>query len=80
MTEPMSFQWMLVKIRLRGTFSQKDIAEKLGISVQYLHDLEHGRRKPSVSVVNRICHYMGRGPRGRREWHMAGARAHGWEV
>lgn len=52
----------------------------IGISVQYLHDLKSGRRLPSVEVVNKICDWMGRGPKGRLEWHVAGAAAHGWKT
>jgi transcriptional regulator with XRE-family HTH domain len=59
---------------------QKTIAHGLGCSVQYVSDLVHGRRLPSVAIVNAICEWMGRGPKGRLEWHQAGARAHGWEV
>jgi transcriptional regulator with XRE-family HTH domain len=61
-----------------GTLSAA--AKGIGISPQYLHDLKEGRRLPSVEVVNKICQWMGRGPEGRLEWHLAGAAAHGWEV
>jgi transcriptional regulator with XRE-family HTH domain len=74
------FTEMLAAVVLGMGVTSKHFAECIGISPQYLSDLERGRRLPSVAVVNRICTYMGRGPQGRKAWHLAGARAHGWEV
>lgn len=71
---------MLGGLLLDGVFTQSDMAKNLGISSQYFSDLIHGRKAPSVRLVNRVCEYMGRKAMGRREWHAAGARAHGWEV
>jgi transcriptional regulator with XRE-family HTH domain len=76
----MPFPEMLRALLVDGVFSQSEMAKNLGISVQYFNDLLHGRKAPSVRLVNRICEYMGRKTRGRLEWHAAGARAHGWEV
>ena len=76
----MTFIEMLREVRTGMEMSQKDFAEALGFTPQYLCDLEHGRRLGSVEFVNRLCEWMGRGPKGRKEWHLAGARAHGWEV
>lgn len=59
---------------------QKAVAKGIGYSVQYVSDLVNERRKPSVAVVNAICAWMGRGPKGRLAWHVAGARANGWEI
>lgn len=75
---PMTFIDMLKEVRKRH--SQKVIADGIDYSVQYVSDLENGRRLPSVAVVNAICRWMGRGPKGRLEWHLAAARANGWEV
>ena len=80
MPDVMSFQEMLRHLLLDGVFTQTEMAKSIGISVPYFNDMLHGRRLPSVAVVNRICDYMGRKTMGRREWHLAGARAHGWEV
>lgn len=63
-----------------GRHGQKAVAAGIGYSVQYVSDLVRERRKPSVAVVNAICEWMGRGPKGRLAWHTAGARANGWEV
>ena len=76
----MTFADMLVEVRTNVEMSQTAFAKALGISPQYLNDLEHGRRLGSVAFVNSLCDLMGRGPKGRKEWHMAGARSHGWEV
>lgn len=76
----MTFREMLIEIRTGYELSQKDMAARLDITPQYLCDLEHGRRLGSVEVVERICKVFGRGPKGRREWHVAAARSHGWDV
>jgi transcriptional regulator with XRE-family HTH domain len=75
-----TFVEMLREIRTGHELSQKEMAERLGISAQYLCDLEYGRRLGSVEVVNRLCDVFSRGPKGRKEWHLAAARSHGWEV
>lgn len=76
----MTFREMLLEIRTGYELSQKAMAEKIGITPQYLCDLEHGRRLGSVEVVERICEAFGRGTKGRKEWHQAAARSHGWDV
>ena len=76
----MTFVEMLKTIRAGHELQQQELAAGLGISTQYLSDLEAGRRLPSVRVVEAICEFFSRGPKGQREWHEAGARAHGWKV
>lgn len=76
----MTFREMLIEIRTGYELSQKAMAETLGITPQYLCDLERGRRLGSVEVVERICKEFSRGPKGRKEWHVAGARSHGWDI
>ncbi len=76
----LTFRQMLREIRDGHELSQKDMAKRIGITPQYLCDLEQGRRLGSVEVVEKICTAFGRGPKGRREWHVAGARSHGWDV
>jgi transcriptional regulator with XRE-family HTH domain len=77
----MTFVGMLNEVLTPGRCgSLTAAAASIGISPQYLHDLKEGRRLPSVTVVNKICDWMGRGPKGRLEWHLAGAEAHGWEI
>lgn len=73
-----TFADMLLEVCERH--GQKAVAAGIGYSVQYVSDLVRGRRQPSVAVVNAICKWMGRGPKGRLAWHAAGARANGWEV
>jgi transcriptional regulator with XRE-family HTH domain len=71
---------MLREIRTGHDLSQKEMAALLGFSAQYLCDLEHGRRLGSVEFVNKLCDVFERGPKGRKEWHLAGARSHGWDI
>lgn len=76
----MTFVEMLRTVLTNRELTLASAARALGISSQYLHDLKEGRRLPSVEVVEKICKWMGRGPIGRLEWHLAGAEAHGWKV
>ena len=76
----MTFIEMLKTVLEESETSQRSFAESLGISSAFLSDLLHGNRGPSPRLINKICDYMGRGPKGRREWHIAGARTDGWEV
>ncbi len=73
------FVEMLAEVRATHDTS-KALAVQLGVSPQYLHDIERGRRLPSVAFVDRLCLYLGRGPVGRLEWHRAAAEAHGWKL
>jgi DNA-binding transcriptional regulator YiaG len=76
----MTFVQLLVAVRSKTDMSQKEFAEALGFTAQYLCDLEHGRRCGSVEFVNRLCDWLEHGPKARKAWHLAAARAHGWEV
>ncbi len=76
----MTYREMLIELRSAVGMTQKELAAALKISNQYLCDMEHGRRMPSVNVVEKICKWAGRGPRGISHWHIAAARAHGWKV
>lgn len=76
----MTFIEMIKVAREGRELSQKQLAEALGYTPQYICDLEHGRRLGSVEFVNRMCDWLGRGPVGRKEWHRAAARSHGWDV
>lgn len=76
----MTFREMLKEVRSGLELDQRAVAERIGCSVQYVCDLEQGRRMPSVRITNAICEWLARGPKGRREWHAAAARAHGWDV
>lgn len=46
-------------IALRGDKTQAEVAKKLGISNGYLSLLEHGKRKPSLDVVNKMSKLYG---------------------
>jgi transcriptional regulator with XRE-family HTH domain len=75
-----SLPQMLVQLRFSMDMNQKQLAEALGCSPQFIGDMERGSRAPSVAFVERVCDYLSRGPKGRREWHVAAARAHGWKI
>jgi transcriptional regulator with XRE-family HTH domain len=75
-----TFVEKLVAVRMEAELSQKDFAELLGFTPQYLCDLEKGRRLGSVEFVNRLCKTLRSTRLQREEWHLAGARSHGWEI
>lgn len=76
----MTFVQMLNAVLTGQECTLAQAAKGIGISPQYLHDLKEGRRLPSVEVTGKICAWLGRGPKGRAEWHTAAARAHGWKL
>ena len=78
MSEPLP--QMILQLRAALDMNQKQLAEALECSSQFVCDMEMGRRTPSVAFVDRLCDYLGRGPKGRKEWHVAAARAHGWKI
>ena len=70
---------LLVKLRQRLDLSQKDMAERLGITPQFVNDLEHGRRLLSPRLVDLISIIWLRREEARK-WQRAGARSRGWIV
>ncbi len=76
--ETLPFHEMLTAWRANQEVSQKECAKILGISAQYLCDLEAGRRLPSVRVVTAICDTHESVHNA--TWHTAGALAHGWKL
>lgn len=76
----MTFLEMFQTVMREAEFKQKDVAEAMDYTPAYINDVLHGRRGPSVEFVERLCKFLGRGPKGRREWHVAGARACGWDI
>ena len=76
------FHEELLALRELSKLSQLGMAIELGISPQYYHDLENGRRMPSVNIVQRITNFcqIGHGKAAIRAWHIMAARTHGWDV
>lgn len=75
-----SLRDLMIGAREKIGLSQKDFAARLNVSAQYVCDLEKGRRLGSVQHVDAICDLIGAWPAMRKEWHQAGARAHGWKI
>lgn len=46
-------------IRRRGTRTQREVADSIGISQKTLSKIERGERNPSVNFMARICKYYG---------------------
>lgn len=72
----------LKDLRALHRMTQKEFAHALGISPQYLYDLECGRRNPSVKNVASIVRFLQLGHRRSsvRYWNTIAARTHGWDI
>ena len=46
------------QIREEQSMSQKELADKIGVSQQFLCDIEHGRRKPSIDTAIKIAEVL----------------------
>jgi len=51
---PLSFAWMIKALRENAKLSQEQMAEKLGLSLKSLNDLETGAHIPSPQLVLHI--------------------------
>jgi len=43
------------KIRLENNLTQEEFAEKIGISIQGLSNIERNRYQPTAETIDRIC-------------------------
>lgn len=77
---PQEFSYLLRVTRKGLGMSQKGMARELNMSQQFLSDLEHGVRKPTVAIVSRICQQLQCSAEQERAWHMVAARAVGYKV
>lgn len=79
-SQRMELREMISDLRTAKRMKQAELAAALEISPQYLCDVELGRRLGSVDLVNKICEFTRAKGAKRTKWHLAAARAHGWEV
>ena len=79
-TSTQHFTELVTALRKARGFDQKQLAKWLGLSQQYVSDLQTGRRLPSLNVVEIICRRSECLPQGRLVWHRAAAMAHGWKI
>jgi DNA-binding XRE family transcriptional regulator len=81
------FSKHLYSMRMNSAFTQKEMAAILRISPTYLHDLEKGRRLPSIRVADALAQLehdlypQGHSLNECEEfWHEHAARTHGWKL
>lgn len=82
------FMIRLYALRRDHNLQQKDMANLLGISPQYYHDLENDRRKPSIRIATAVSAINRRlgllksetALSNKRLWHCLAAKANGWDV
>ena len=48
----------IVDLRHAHNFSQEELADRSGLSVSYLRDVEHGRANPSLDVLESIANAL----------------------
>ncbi len=71
--------------QLRNVIDEKEMSQRqfaigIGYGEQYLSDILRGKRTPSVRFVDAVCDYLKLGPTSRWEWHVYGAKCHGWNI
>jgi len=59
LNESMSFAMLLRSIRTRDDLTQKTLADKLGVSVSHISDLENGRKFVSVERASEFAKKLG---------------------
>lgn len=74
------FRILLLDAMKKLSMNQKQLADAMKFTPQYICDLVQGRRLGSVEFVERICELLKCRQPTRLKWHRAGARAHGWDV
>ncbi|WNR42827.1 helix-turn-helix domain-containing protein [Paenibacillus roseipurpureus] len=57
-----SFGQMIKELRLEKGLSLQEVSSALGISLNYLSELERGKKAPSIEVIKRIAEYFNNGP------------------
>jgi transcriptional regulator with XRE-family HTH domain len=71
----------MMKIRRNSEgHTLKALSDGVGLSLQYLHDMEAGRRPVGPSVVNKLADFYKFNEAERVRWHRLGALACGWEI
>lgn len=56
--EPMSFAMLLRSIRTRDNLTQKNLADKLDLTVSHISDLENGRKFVSVERASAFAYKL----------------------
>lgn len=74
------FAYYLINARAALDMTQKQLADVLEISPQYLCDIESGRRLPTVEIVNKVSAWNGLSGRDAHNLRIMAARDHGWDV
>lgn len=46
---------IIKEYRVKRSINQKNFAKKIGITQSYLSLMEHGKKKPSLPMLNKIC-------------------------
>jgi transcriptional regulator with XRE-family HTH domain len=58
MGEKFSFAMLLRSIRTRDDLTQRELADKLGVTVSHISDIENGRKFVSVERASEFAHKL----------------------
>ena len=53
------FSERLLLLRVMGKFSQKEVAENVGVAIRAYQHYEYGEREPQLSTLVRIADFYG---------------------
>jgi len=56
---PMSFKNNLVQYRKQRQFTQRQLADKIGLSVEQIKKYEAGKSQPTLDVIKRLSQTLG---------------------
>ena len=72
------FPMMLYAERMASGLTGSQLADKLGVTTGFVSMLERGERAPSLELVDSLATISDL--YNRKQWMVAGARSHGWEI
>ena len=53
-----NYREIIINKRKKLGISQNKLAKLVGITQPFMNEIESGRKKPSIDVLERICHHL----------------------
>ncbi len=54
----MDYKEVIIKKRTKLGYSQNKLAQLVGISQPFMNEIEKGRKKPSLDILQRLCEVL----------------------
>ena len=54
----MDYKEVIIKKRTKLGYSQNKLAQLVGISQPFMNEIETGRKKPSLDILQRLCEVL----------------------